>query len=88
MLARVVVLTARAGLSMPQHWVCVCVVGGVGVGKEALVDGGMGRGCGCRLLGLSDYGLVGLARKGLAGHRVAGGSGGGVLWPSLVKTGL
>ena len=40
------------------------------------------------LLGLSDYGLVGHARKGLAGHRVAGGYGGGVLRPSLVATGL
>ena len=40
------------------------------------------------LLGLPDYGLVGLARKGLAGHRVAGGYGGGVLRPSLVATGL
>ena len=40
------------------------------------------------VLGLPDHGLVGLARKGLAGHGVADGSGGGVLWPSLVKTGL
>ena len=40
------------------------------------------------MLGLPDHGLVGLARKGLAGHRVAGGYGGGVLRPSLVATGL
>ena len=54
-LARVVVLTTGAGLSMPRHWVCVCVVGGVVDDVECLCGGASG--CWC-VSGTSMVGLV------------------------------
>ena len=55
-LARVVVLTAWAGLSMPQHWVCVCVVGGIEDDVDCLGTGARG---GCSKSSTSMAGFVG-----------------------------
>ena len=55
-LARVVVLTAGAGLSMPQHWVCVCVVGGIEDDVDCLGTGARG---GCSKSSTSMAGFVG-----------------------------